>query len=68
MALARFRVMAAKDERGWVTVLSLADAELARRARAAARGLAVEPIPFSLPGTRLGVPVRMKNTCPAAGK
>jgi site-specific DNA recombinase len=68
MALAGFRVMAAKDERGWVTVLSLTDAELARRARAAIGGLPVEPVPFTLPGTRLGVPVRMKKYVSGGGE
>jgi hypothetical protein len=68
MTLASFRVMAAKDKHGWVTVLSLADAELARRARVAAGGLPVEPVPFSLLGTRLGVPVRMKTYVPGGGE
>lgn len=65
MALAGFRVMAVKQGDGWVTVLSLADAELAERARAAAGGLPVQPVPFPVPGSRLGVPIRMKTYVPA---
>ncbi len=61
MALASFRVMAAKGGDGSVTVLSLANEELASRARAAAAGLPMAPVPFPLPGTRLGIPVRMKT-------
>jgi hypothetical protein len=67
MGLVSFRVMAAKDEYGSVTVLSLADAELAERARAAADGLPVEPVRFPLPGTKLGIPVRMKTYMPGNG-
>jgi hypothetical protein len=66
MALASFRVMAAKDEHGWVTVLSLLDSELAERARDAG-GLSTGPVPFPLPDTTLGVPVRMKTYAPGGG-